>query len=58
MAQDSVTSSFYKLEFASKPERTQKKHASDLSPYPPESIPFETLDSADSRYGQLNKPLC
>jgi hypothetical protein len=35
-----------------------KKHASDLSPYSAELIPFEPLDSADSRYGQLHKPLC
>jgi hypothetical protein len=40
------------------PKTVQKKHASDLSPYPAELIPFEPLDSADSRYGQLHKPLC
>ena len=51
-------SSSYKLEFVSNPKRTQKKHASDLSPYPAELIPFEPLASADSRYGQLHKPLC
>jgi hypothetical protein len=54
----SLSGAYYDLEFASNPKRTQKKHASDLSPYPVELIPFEPLDSADSRYGQLHKPLC
>ncbi len=34
-----------------------KKHASDLSPYPAELIPFEPVDGADTRYGQLYKPI-
>ena len=36
---------------------TEKKHASDLSPYPDELIPFEPVDGADTRYGQLYKPI-
>eukprot|EP00984_Skeletonema_dohrnii_P006306 scaffold2258_cov84-Skeletonema_dohrnii-CCMP3373.AAC.7 len=37
--------------------RTDKKHASDLSPFPPELIPLIPLDGADSSYGQINKKL-
>jgi hypothetical protein len=46
----------YQLEFATDPKRHDKKHASDLSPYPPELIPFEPLDGPDNRYSQLHKP--
>ncbi len=35
----------------------EKKHASDLSPYPPELVPFQPVDGADKRYGQLYKPI-
>jgi hypothetical protein len=34
-----------------------KKHSSDLLPYPPELIPFTLLDGANTRYGQLYKPI-
>jgi hypothetical protein len=54
----SLSGASYELEFASNPKRTQKKHASDMFPYPLELMPFEPLDSADSRYGQLHKPFC
>ena len=54
----SLSGASYELEFASNPKQTLKKHASDLSPYPAELIPFEPLDSADSHFGQLHKPLC
>ena len=54
----SLSGASYELKFVSNPKRTMKKHASDLSPYSAELIPFEPLDSADSRYGQLHKPLC
>jgi hypothetical protein len=53
----SLPGTSYKIEFVDKPLRRDKKHATDLSPYPPELIPFEPLDSADSRYGQLYKPI-
>jgi hypothetical protein len=33
----------YKLEHCDKPSKKEKKHASDLSPYPPELIPFLTV---------------
>ncbi len=46
----------YELEFVGDSKRRDKKHASDLSPYPPELIPFQPVDGPDNRYGQLYKP--
>jgi hypothetical protein len=46
----------HELEFATDTKRRDKKHASNLSPYPPELIPFEPLDGPDTRYSQLHKP--
>jgi len=45
------------LEHCLHPKRTDKKHASDLTPYPSELIPFEPVDGADTRYGQLYRPI-
>jgi hypothetical protein len=53
----SLPGASYEIEFVSKPSRKDKKHASDLSPYPPELIPFEPIDTADNRYGQLYRPI-
>jgi len=53
----SLPGASYDIEFIAKPSRCDKKHAADLSPYPPELLPFEPLDSADSRYGQLHKSI-
>ncbi len=47
----------YELEHCQKPGRKEKKHASDLSPYPPKLIPFQLVDGADTHYGQLYKPI-
>ena len=47
----------YSLEHCLHPNRTEKKHASDLTPYPSELIPFEPVDGADTRYGQLYRPI-
>jgi hypothetical protein len=47
----------YKLEHCKNAGQKDKKHAADLSPYPPEFIPFQPVDSADTRYGQLYKPI-
>ena len=47
----------YSLEHCLHPKRTEKKHASDLTPYPSELIPFEPVDGADTRYGQLYRPI-
>ncbi len=45
----------YKLEHCLNPRRRDKKHASALSPYPLELIPFQPINGADNCYGQLNK---
>jgi hypothetical protein len=42
----------YELEHCSTKSK-EKKHASDLSPYPVELIPFQPLDGADNQFGQL-----
>jgi hypothetical protein len=47
----------YELEFVGDSKRREKKHASDLSPYPLELIPFQPVDGPDNRYGQLYKPI-
>jgi hypothetical protein len=47
----------YELEHCSTPNRKEKKHASDLSPYPLELIPFQQLDGSETRYRQLHKPI-
>ncbi len=39
------------------PKRTEKKHASDLTPYPPELIPLKPVNGADTHYGQLYHPI-
>jgi hypothetical protein len=38
-------------------KRTDKKHASDLSPYPSELIAFRPLDGANNQYGQINRKI-
>ena len=47
----------YSLEHCLHPRQTDKKHASDLTPYPPELVPFKPVDGADTRYGQLYRPI-
>jgi hypothetical protein len=47
----------YELKRCSTPNRKENKHASDLSPYPIELIPFQPLDGPDTWYGQLHKPI-
>jgi hypothetical protein len=42
----------YEIEHCTSKAR-DKKHASDLSPYPAELIPFRPLDGADNQFGQL-----
>jgi hypothetical protein len=54
---ESLPGASYAIEFVDKPSQRDKKHAADLSPYPLELIPFDPLDSADSQYGQLYKPI-
>jgi hypothetical protein len=47
----------YELEHCSTPNLKEKKHASDLSPYPMKLIPFQQLDGPDTWYGQIHKPI-
>jgi hypothetical protein len=53
----SLKASSYELEHCHNTGRKEKKDASDLSPYPPELVPFQPVDGADTRYGQLYKPI-
>ncbi len=39
------------------PNCKEKKHASNLSPYPLELIPFKPVEGSDTQYGQLHKPI-
>ena len=47
----------YELEHCDDNKRIEKKHASYLSPYPAKLIPFQWVDGADTRYGQLYKTI-
>jgi hypothetical protein len=47
----------YKLEHCSVAGKREKKHAANLSPYPVKLIPFHLVNGANSRYGQLYKPI-
>ncbi len=39
------------------PNQKMKKHASDLSPYLLELVPFEPIDGPDNWYNQFHKPI-
>jgi hypothetical protein len=52
----SLPGASYQLEFATNTKRCNKKHASNLLPYPLKLIPFAPLDNPDNRYSQLHKP--
>jgi hypothetical protein len=47
----------YELKHCSTPSRKVKKHASDISPYPTELIPFEPANGPNTWYSQLHKPI-
>ena len=47
----------YSIEHCHNEKQRDKKHAADLTPYPQELIPFAPVDGADTRYGQLHKPI-
>ncbi len=47
----------YELEHCHNTGRKEKKHASDLSLYLPELVPFQPVDGAYRHYGQLYKPI-
>ncbi len=47
----------YELEQCHKAGWKEKKHASGLLPYQPELVSLHPVDGADTRYGQLYKPI-
>lgn len=47
----------YSLVHCQNEKRTQKKHASDLSPYPVQLLPMQPVDGPDSRFSQLYKEI-
>jgi hypothetical protein len=47
----------YEIVHCDNATQKEKKHASGLSPYPAKLIPFQPVDGADTRYGQLYKPI-
>jgi hypothetical protein len=53
----SLKGASYKLEHCSTLHRKEKKHASNLSPHPLELIPFQPVDSPNTRYGRIHKPI-
>jgi hypothetical protein len=54
---ESLHGGSYSIKHCLKPTRMEKKHTSDLTPYPAELIPFELIDGSDTRYGQLYYPI-
>jgi hypothetical protein len=54
---ESLKGALYTIEHCLTPTRKEKKHASDLSPYPSELILFKPVDGANTQYGQLYKPI-
>ncbi len=54
---EALHGSSYSIEHCHNEKRCDKKHAADLTPYPQELIPFVPIDGADTRYGQLHKPI-
>jgi hypothetical protein len=47
----------YELEHCFTPSRKEKKRAFNLFPYPTKHIPFEPINSPETWYGQLHKPI-
>jgi hypothetical protein len=54
---ESLKGASYAIKHCLKPSRKEKKHASDLTPYPSKLIPFKPVDGANNCYGQLYKPI-
>ena len=46
----------YKLEHSNNNKKIEKKHASDLSPYPAKLIPFQQVNGADTKKDQFTSP--
>ena len=53
----SLSGASYEFKFVGDSKRRDKKHAFDLSLYPPELIPFQPVDGPENCYGQLYKPI-
>jgi hypothetical protein len=51
-----VAGSSYSIEHIDS-KRIGKRHASDISPFPPELLPFLPVDGPDNRFGQLHRPI-
>ena len=45
---ESLHGGLHSLEHCLHPKRTDKKHVSDLTPYPPGLVPFKPVDMADT----------
>jgi hypothetical protein len=54
---ESLHGGSYSFEHCLKPNRIEKKYASDLTPYLAELIPFEPIVGPDTQYGQLYHPI-
>jgi hypothetical protein len=54
---ESLDGGSYSISHCLHPKRFEKKHTSDLTPYPAKLIPFELVDGADTQYGQLYWPI-
>ncbi len=46
----------YKIKHSST-KKKDKRHASDLSPYPAKLLPLQPLDGVDNQYGQIHKKI-
>ncbi len=47
----------YSIEHCHNKKCQVKKHATDLTPYPQELIPFAPINGANTHYGHLHKPI-
>ena len=46
----------YEIEHCST-KKQEKRHASDLSPYPSKLLPLQLLDGVDNQFGQINQKI-
>jgi hypothetical protein len=54
---EKLAGGLYRIEHCHTKGRFDKKHASKLSPYPLELVPFEPIDGPDNRFGQIFRPI-
>ena len=54
---EKLDGSSYRLEHYLQPDRFEKKHASMMSPYPLELVPFQPVDGPDHRFSTMNRPI-